>query len=394
MSDRSLLVALLGFLSFTTVYVHVVVSPVLVDVAAEFGITTGAAGLLVVTYGLPGIFVSLLAGPFSDRRGRKPLLVWGTVVMSAFTVLGAFAASFALLLLSRVLAGVGASLVFPNITASVGDAFEYRERGRAMGTIIAMNTMASIIGVPLAGIVAELSSWRVSLVVVGVLGVLAAGVLWSHFPDVRPAGTRFRPRELYARIFQDVSARGALVSSLGGSIFWFSWATYLVAFFQTTFALSTGMASLVALTTGLGVIAGSQLGGRLGDRVGHKAIVGWSIVIGGVLLFIETNLILGVAFAAVLNFLVSAAGGARFATNTALLTEQAPGARGTMMALNSAIVSVGIVAGALLGGILIDEIGFGSLGWLALLAAVGSGLVVWRWVTESTADLAAGEATE
>lgn len=394
MSPRATLLAALGFLSFASVYAHVVVSPVLLDVAREFDVSTGTAGLLVAVYGLPGIVVGLFAGPLSDRRGRKPFLIWGTVVMAAFTVLGGLAASFLLLLASRAFAGAGASLIFPNVNATVGDSFPYRERGRAMSTIIATNTMAPIVGVPLAGVIAEATSWRVSLVLVGAFALVAAVVLWRRLPPGHEGDASVRPRELYLRIFGDPSARAAILSSLFGAIFWFTWVTYVVAFFQIVFGLSTGIASLVALSGGLGVLVGSQIGGRLGDRIGHRPVVGWSILVAGLLLFVETNLTLGLAFAALLNFLASAASGARFATNTALLSEIAPDARGTMMAVNSSIVSVGIVLGTGLGGILVDGLGYPALGALALAAAVGSAVVVWRFVTERTAEMAAGEAIE
>src|SRR5438105_3073951 len=103
--SRGTLLATLGFLSFASVYANVVVSPVLIEVGREFDVSTGTAGLLVAGYGLPGIVVALLTGPLSDRNGRKPFLFWGTVVMAVATAAGALAPSFAILLMTRVVAG-------------------------------------------------------------------------------------------------------------------------------------------------------------------------------------------------------------------------------------------------------------------------------------------------
>ncbi|HYY53899.1 MAG TPA: MFS transporter [Candidatus Dormibacteraeota bacterium] len=394
LGSRGTLLATLGFLSFASVYTNVVVSPVLVEVGREFDVSTGTAGLLVAGYGLPGIVVALLAGPLSDRRGRKRFLFWGTVAMAIATAVGAAMPSFATLLATRVLAGIGSSVIFPNSNATVGDAFPYRERGRAMSTIIGANTMATIVGVPLAGLIADSITWRASLLLVGVLGLAAALLLWRVLPETRPAAEHLRSRDLYAQIANDPSARGAIASSLLGAVFWFTWATYLVAFFQEEFALSASVASLVALTSGVGVLAGSQLGGRLGDRIGHRPVVGWSIALAGCLLLLETNLMAGLVVAALLNLLVAGASGARFATNTAMLSELAPNARGTMMAVNSSIVSVGIVLGTTAGGIIVDAAGFGALGAMSFAAGTASAFVVWRFVTERTAEMAAGEAIE
>lgn len=394
MTPRAILLVALGFLSFASVYNNIVVSPVLVDIGRDFGVSTGVAGLLVTAYGLPGVVISILAGPLSDRYGRKPFLVWGTVIMSALTVLGGFAPAFAHLLLTRVVAGIGSALTFPNVQAVVADNFAYRERGRAMSTVIGMNQLATIVGVPLAGLIAEATSWRLSFEFVGVLGLLSAVAVVLFLVDNAPRTEAVGTVELYSSLFRDVSVRGAVASSCLGSIFWFTWITYVVAFFETRFGLPTAAASAVVLTTGLGILAGSQLGGRLGDRIGHRVIVGWAIVFGGLLLLVETNLVADLLLATAVNFLISLASGARFATNTALLSEQAPSARGTLLALNSSIVSLGIVAGTSVGGLLIDGYGFWAIGVMSSLAAFGAAVVVWRFVTERTAELAAGEATE
>lgn len=394
MSPQALLLATLGFLSFAAVYSHVVVSPVLVDVGREYGVSTGVAGLLVTAYGIPGIVVSVLAGPFSDRYGRKPFLVVGTALMSALTLVGALAPGFAHLLLTRVIAGIGAAVIFPNVTAAVADNFAYRERGSAMSTVIGMNQLATIVGVPLAGLIAEATSWRSSFAFVGLLGLAAAVAVLALLVDRGPRAADVGTVELYSGLLRDPSVRGAILSSLLGSIFWFTWITYVVAFFQTRFGLPTALASAVVLTTGVGILAGSQLGGRLGDRVGHKVVVGWTIVVSGALLLVETSLVADLVLATALNFLIATFSGARFATNTALLSEQAPTARGTMLALNSSIVSLGIVSGSAIGGLLIDGYGFPALGAMSAAAAFASGLVVWRFVTERTAELAAGEAIE
>ena len=386
-SERRRLLGLLGFLSFTAVYVGVVMAPVLTQIAAEFNITTGTAGLVVAAYGVPGIAVAILTGPYSDRFGRKRFLVTGSLIMGLFTLLSAFATSFAVLVAMRILAGVGGSLIFPNTTATVGDNFAYRERGSAMGTVIGLNTMAAVIGVPLAGILAEATSWRVSVGLVGVLSIAAALLLlWK----LRPAQTHLSEqgiREMYRAIVTNRSALGAISSSFLGGVYWFTWGTYVVVFFEIVFGLSQGVASTFALTQGLGVLFGSQLGGRLGARTGHKPIVAGSVLASGTLLLLLTNLGLSLFAAALLNVLVSAVIGARFASNTTLLTEQVPEARGTLLAVSASVTSASIVVGASFGGLLIDGPGFWALGAFCFAVALLAALVVWIFVREEPMDL-------
>ena len=385
--ERRRLLGLLGFLTFNAVYVGVVMAPVLAAIASEFNIRTGTAGLVVAAYGAPGIVVAVVAGPYSDRFGRKRFLVIGSLVMGFFTLLSAFATSFAVLVAMRIIAGIGGSLIFPNTTATVGDNFSYRERGSAMSTVIGLNTMAGVIGVPLAGVLADATSWRVSVGLVGVLAI-AAGLLlmWKLRPAQTPL-SESRIRDMYHSIVTNRSALGAIGSSFLGALYWFTWATYIVVFFENVFGLSQGVASILALTQGLGVLFGSQLGGRLGGRIGHRPIVAGSVLLSGLLLLLQTNIGLPLAATAFLNLLLSAVIGARFASNTTLLTEQVPEARGTLLALSASVTSGSIVAGAAIGGLLIDGPGFWALGTFCFVAAVLAALVVWIFVREEPIDL-------
>lgn len=385
--ERRILLGVLGFLTFSSVYANLVITPVITQLAAEFDVTTGTAGLVAAAYGAPGILFAILSGPYSDRFGRKRFLVGGATVMGLFTLLAALVNSFVLLLLLRAIAGAGASVIFPNSNATLGDNFPYRERGRAISTVIAFNTMASIIGIPVAGIIAEATSWRVSLALVGLLSLSSAALLYFQLRPAQVHVSESRVFELYRTILKNRSAVAAIISSLLGGLYWFTWATYLVVFFQVTFGLSQGTASTYALTMGLGVFIGSQVGGRIGDRVGHRPVVASTIVVSGVLLLLQTNLPLPLLVTSALNLVLSAVIGARFATNSTLLTEQVPEARGTLLALTGATGSLSIVGGAAIGGLLVDLYGFGALGVFCMGAAVLSSLIVVRFVREEPIDL-------
>ena len=386
-SGRTALLIVLGFLSFAAVYNGLVMSPVLESIAREFGISTGTAGLVVAAYGAPGIAVAVIAGPYSDRIGRKPFLVIGPFVMGVATLVASFVPTFGLIVAARICSGIGSAVIFPNVNATVADTFPFRERGKAIAAVIGMNTMASVAGVPIAGIVAEATSWRVSVGLVGVLSIVASAVLFVRLPHAQGTNRETRIRALYALILGDRSAVAAITSSFLGALFWFTWATYLVVFFQRVFGLSQGLAATVALTQGLGVLIGSQIGGRLGDRIGHRRIVAGSVVISGFLLFLQTNLGLPLVATALINLVLSGVIGARFATNNALMTEQVPEARGTMLALSASVASIAIVVGATVGGLMIDGPGFGALGAFCFAVAGGSAAIVLRFVREEPMDL-------
>jgi predicted MFS family arabinose efflux permease len=390
--EKRLVLTIVGALTFASVYATLVMAPVLTLLSDEFDVSTGTAGLVAAAYGGPGVITSLLVGPYSDRFGRKRFMVAGALIMGVFTLLSAVAPTFETLIAARAIAGIGGSLIFPNANALVGDLFPYRERGGAMATVIGFNTMASVIGVPVAGVVAEATSWRVSVGLVGVIA-LAAGLSLAVF--LRPTTSNIneqRIRAMYRLILSNPSAVAAIVSSFLGSLYWFTWVTYLVVFFQHTYGLSEGTASTYSLTLGLGVLIGSQIGGRIGDRIGHRRVVAGTIVASGVILLALTSAPPPLLIAAAMNLALCAVIGARFATNTSLLTEQVPEARGTLFAFSSATASLSIVAGAAIGGFFVDTLGFAAIGLFCMGAALLSSVIVLAFVREDPIEVDIGAA--
>ena len=102
---------------------------------------------------------------------------------------------------------------------------------------------------------------------------------------------------------------------------------------------------------------------------------------------LQTNLTPPLVATSLLNVALSAVIGARFASNTTLLTEQVPEARGTLLAVSASVTSASIVAGAAVGGILIDAFGFWSLGAFCFAAALGAAIAVALFVREEAIDL-------
>jgi len=377
-------IGILAFVSFTFVYNNVVLAPILLEIAVDLRTTAGAAGLLILAYAAPSVLTAHVLGFYSDRSvSRRPYLIGGSLVMGVGTLAGAVAPSFELLIATRAMSGLGVAMVMPNLNAALSDAFSYRDRGRAVGHTISAQTLATIGGIPVAGLVADLFSWRGSLAIVGVLTLSSTFILARYLPADTPRPEMAPASAIYRTLLTNRSAVASIVSAFLGAAFWFTWAAYFVAFFQLTYGLATSVASLLAAGAGgLGILIGSNIGGRLGDRVGHKRVLASALAIAGLLVIGLTNWPMGLVAAVLMNLLVCAASGARMPTNSAMLGEQVPAARATMFGLTWAAISVGVVFGTGSAGYLIDSRGFGALGLVAGTAALLSGLLVATLVRE------------
>jgi EmrB/QacA subfamily drug resistance transporter len=114
---------------------------------------------VILAYLIAATVLVLMAGRLSDLFGRKRAYVGGFLLF-AFASLGAgFASSADVLILWRILQGIGSAFLFANAAALVTDAFPKEELGLAMGT----NTMVAAIGLaigPVLGGALVAISWH------------------------------------------------------------------------------------------------------------------------------------------------------------------------------------------------------------------------------------------
>jgi MFS family permease len=152
------------------------------------GATPFLAGLAVGAYGLTQALLQIPFGVWSDRLGRKPLIVVGLVLHIAGSALGAAAGSAAALVAARVVQGLGA--VSGPVTAFLADLTRTEVRTRAMfaiGMSIGVSFVISLVAGPLLAAKIQVSG---VFLVIGGLGVLALLLVVFVLPAERPAAER------------------------------------------------------------------------------------------------------------------------------------------------------------------------------------------------------------
>ena len=122
---------------------------------AAAGISVGRIGVLAAIYPAVWGLGQLVTGAWSDRVGRKRLIVAGMWVQAVAIGLIASGEEFAMWAWAMALLGVGTALVYPTLLAAVGDVAHPRWRASAVGVYRMWRDAGFAVGALLAGIIAD-----------------------------------------------------------------------------------------------------------------------------------------------------------------------------------------------------------------------------------------------
>ncbi|GGH74114.1 EmrB/QacA subfamily drug resistance transporter [Pullulanibacillus pueri] len=129
-------------------------------------------------YLLMNALTILIYGKLSDLFGRKPVFLFGLIVFLIGSLCAGFAGSMKLLILFRVIQGLGAGAVQPIAMTIVGDLYTIKERSQIQGYLSSVWGISAICGPALGGVFVEYISWswvfwiNLPLGILSIIGIL------------------------------------------------------------------------------------------------------------------------------------------------------------------------------------------------------------------------------
>jgi DHA1 family inner membrane transport protein len=348
---------------------------VLPSVANGLGVSIPQAGYLISGYALGVVVGAPLLTAVSGRFHRKHLLLAMMIVFTVGNLAAAAAPDYGFLLAARVLTALphGAFFGVGSVVAA-GLAGPGRD-ARAISMMFSGLTVASIVGVPAATALGNAVSWRLTFVVIGMIGVLAVlGIALLIPADHAHAPVRLRAE---LRAF----TRPAVLLTLAVATFGFAGVFATYSYVEPTLSALAGagpVALSVALALfGAGSAVGNLVGGRLADRAPLPAIRLTLAALAGVLALFALTVHTELTALATLAAIGAAAG--LVIPPVQLRTIRAAEAAQTMAAVSvQSAFNIANAGGAALGGVLIGA-GFGYTAPTlagAALALVGLGLAL------------------
>lgn len=168
-----------------------VIATALTAIVDEFK-SYSSLGFIVTAYMLTTTITVPLAGKLSDMYGRRPMLIAGTLIFTAGSLLSGLSPSVGWLIAWRALQGIGGGIITSQAFTIVGDLFTPRERGRWQGFIGAVFGMSSVIG-PLIGgwltdkqhILGLVTDWRWTFYINVPIGIIATIIIMANLPNIK-----------------------------------------------------------------------------------------------------------------------------------------------------------------------------------------------------------------
>jgi MFS family permease len=151
---------------------------------AASGLSLRRIGVLAAIY--PGAWCigQLFTGAWSDRVGRKPLIVAGMLLQGVALAAMAAGSGFALWAAGAALLGAGTALVYPTLIAAVGDVAHPRWRATSVGVYRLWRDTGYVVGGLLGGVVADAFNLRAAVWTIAVLSALSGMVVGVRMSPV------------------------------------------------------------------------------------------------------------------------------------------------------------------------------------------------------------------
>ncbi len=383
MSQRKTLLFTLSFINFTHIIDSMLIMP-LGDIFIEtFKISATKYSYLVSAYAFAAFLSAIIGIKYLDRFDRKKALVFIYSGFSIGTFICAFANSYEILLASRFLTGLFGGIIGALVLSIVSDIYSFKERGYAMGILMAAFSAASAFGVPTGIFLAAKGNWQLPFFIIGIVGFIISILLFLYFPSITKHLENDHPkknlRQILNQTFRDKNQMNALTA---GFILVFG--HFLIIPFISPYMIKNVGLSQMEITYqfffgGLATVITANIIGKMTDRFGVQKIFLWLVLLAMIPTVLITNLKvvpLGVAIGICVLFFIFASG--RFIPANAIITASTGTEnRGSFMSLKSALQQLAIALSAFVSGGIVgiqndQYVDYPIVGYMAIIITLSS----------------------
>ncbi|HEF8784084.1 TPA: MFS transporter [Providencia alcalifaciens] len=282
-----------GFATFALLYF---VQPILPMLSADFNVSPATASLsLSLSTGLMALGL-LVTGPISDAIGRKNVMVISLTCAALFTLMSSIMESWQGILIARALVGLSLSGVAAVAMTYLSEEIHPSYVALSMGLYISGNSIGGMSGRLMTGVIADYYSWRVAVVILGSLALLAAIGFWRLLPPSQHfRASSLKPKNLWVNLhlhLRDTGLPWLLIEGfilMGGFVTMYNYIGYRLLESPYNFSQSVvGFLSIIYLTGTYSATKTGSLTQKYG--FGRILIAAIAMMLMGVILTLHSNI--------------------------------------------------------------------------------------------------------
>ncbi|MGE5415814.1 MAG: MFS transporter [Acidobacteriota bacterium] len=169
--------------SFLTPFMGSSIGLAIPSIARDLNSNAVAVNWVLTSFLLASAACLLPFGRLADMKGRRSIFMTGLVVFSVASVLCGIASSLVLLVIVRVIQGIGGAMMFSTGMAILTASFPLEKRGMVLGFNAGTVYVGLALGPVLGGLMTDQLGWRSIFLTVGILAVGVVGAAWRWLPD-------------------------------------------------------------------------------------------------------------------------------------------------------------------------------------------------------------------
>lgn len=333
------------------------ISPLLPTLSDLYNVSMDKSGWMVSSYALGYALFAFIAGPLSDNLDRKKVMMYGMFFFAISTFLCAEVSNFWMMCLMRLISGISAAFITPQIWASIPLVVKPEKIIKSMGIVTAGLAVSQAFGLPIGSFLASFS-WRIPFFILAGSSFVLLILIGFIIPSIKQNGQekKLSIMKRYGMLFSNAQSIPLFAAYFMFQTGNFASFNFLGTWLNEDYHFNISQIGTSMIILGVGNFVGSIVGNGLINKFGKFNLLLSGLIVMA-LLYVTLPYYHNVWFVETVFFVLFFISGVIFPIMMSSLQSLSAETRGTIAALSNAMMYIGVTIGSFIAGNLYHHFG-------------------------------------